>query len=203
MNKQLTNFLTWITALFIILHLLIEGIHSAWNWFLSLLTSIGIWVETHIQIIMIGLIIMTLIPLIVRALYAKKLHQNNPTDDNENNIFLTEEEEQNKSFERWFEIKKNPTLDRTNQMIDILNEMLKSKRHRKQHENTYRNLLKENGLGYVYFIKAPDETTKIGQTRDPIRRIMKIFGGVNTSLNKLMFSWNSFVFLPISFDLLK
>lgn len=178
--------LSVVILLYFIYQILITGLNSLWNWFLALLTSIGIWVEENVQIVIISLIVVTLVPFIFRTLYMKELNQSHSDEEYENNghSVFTEEEKQNASFERWYKIQQDPILDRTEKIIDIMNEMLKSNRHKKEYEDTYRKLLHMNGFGYVYFVKAPDGTTKIGLThQDPFKRIIQIFGGVNTSYN--------------------
>ncbi|WP_270182323.1 GIY-YIG nuclease family protein [Alkalihalobacillus sp. CinArs1] len=186
MNKQLTNMITGLMAIYFIYHLIIAGLNAVWNWFLSLLNFIGIWVHNHIEIILICLVIITIVPIILKLIFRV---ENKPTSTyteqpGNESIQLSEEEKQKASFERWHHIKQDPTSNQTQQMIEVMNEMLKSNRHRKENEGIYNNLLNMNGLGYVYFVKTPDGTTKIGLTKkDPFKRITQIFGGVNTSYN--------------------
>lgn len=86
------------------------------------------------------------------------------------------------NFNHGYQMQHDRTLAFTKDMIEKMNEMLKSNRHRNEFNYSYQQILQKNGFGYVYFVKAPNGTTKIGlTTRDPFKRIMEIFGGVNTS----------------------
>lgn len=183
MNKQLSNMISGLIALYIIYHLIITGVNTAWNWFLRLLTNIGIWIQNYIELILISIIFITII-LILKSILKKQQTPNLTFTDHLDNdsLPLTEEDKQKISFEHWYQIQQNPTLKQTQQITEIINEMLKSNRHQKEHRNRYKELLNLNGSGYVYFVKAPDGTTKIGLTQgDPFKRIARIFGGVNTS----------------------
>lgn len=182
MKKQSTNMITGLLAFYIIYSLFITGINTAWNWFLNFIITIRIGIQNHIEVILICLIVITLI-IILKLIFMEEQTSSFTSAKELDNDHITEEEKKQKEpFERWSKTKQDLTLNQTQQMIKVMNEMLKSNRHRKKQESTYKKLLTLNGPGYVYFIKAPNQTTKIGLTHhDPFKRIIQIFGGVNTS----------------------
>jgi len=183
MSKELENLIELIIYLFIICTI----IKLLWNWFLELLQTIGIWIYDNSILIITCVILFSIIPITLNFLTRTK-SKNPPTNDivpNRNLIELPEK--QNDSFNK-NQLQNNLTSKLTQDMIYIMNTMLKSKRHRRDNQELYQKTLQRNGRGYVYFILSPDKWIKIGMTaNDPFKRMNEIFGGVNTSYEGVKF----------------
>lgn len=182
MSKELVNFIFALFIIYFIYQLFINIVIDVWHWFVDFLFNIGLWIQFHMELILICLGVIIFVPLIIKILV--KQVQPITTPPKALISFSTPVIEDEKHKETFNQGELYHTLNRTQKMKKIMNEMLKSKINRKSYHSSYIRLLGENGLGYVYFVKGPDGYTKIGLTHgDPFKRIIKIFGDVNTSYN--------------------
>ncbi|MFC5604368.1 GIY-YIG nuclease family protein [Sporosarcina koreensis] len=173
-------------VLFILISFIVYKIIQAillgvWNWLLEFLSNIITWISPYFLPISFCIVLIFILFLCLQYLTtpARKSTQTNSIPIM-NSPSVIDQEAAN--FNRWYQLQQDRTLVLTKDMIEKMNEMLKSSRHRKEIYPSYQQILQKNGLGYVYFIKTPDGTTKIGSTgRDPFKRAMEVFGGVNTS----------------------
>jgi len=162
MSKELVNFIFGLFIIYFIYKLIINIVNDVWNWFVDFLFNIGLWIQFHMELILICLGVIIFVPLIIKILV--KHDQPITTPPKALISFSTPVIEDEKHKETINQGELNHTLNQTQKMKQIMNEMLKSKRNRKSYHSSYIRLLDENGLGYVYFVKGPDGYTKIGLT---------------------------------------
>ena len=184
MSKELEKLFELIIYLFFICAIT----NLLWNWFLELLQTIGLWLYENSLLIISCVVLFSIILFTINYLTRKK-SKNPPTKNifpNRNLKALPEKQKDFINNTHNSQIILTPKL--TQDMIYIMNTMLKSKRHRKDNQELYQKTFQRNGRGYVYFILAPDKWTKIGMTaNDPFKRMNEIFGGVNTSYEGVRF----------------
>lgn len=182
MSKELEKLVGGILTLVVIFYIIAALAKAIWKGFLEILVSFGHWLNVHMIWVISVILVVTILPLVFKTF--KRVNSvpkpNHETSEIRN---ITEEEKQHSAFDRWDRVEQDPRLKQTKEMMKMMNEMLKSKRHRREYNYSYQQVLQRNGYGYVYFVIAPNRTTKIGlsSTQDPFKRISDIFGGVNTS----------------------
>jgi hypothetical protein len=185
MSKELEKFIGGILTLVVLYYILAALAKAIWHGSLEILYSFGHWLNQHMIWVISLFLVASICPFVWSYLKRKQRVSvpKNSISDISKPTTIYEEDSQSATFSRWTGVEHDSTLKLTTEMILLMNEMLKSKRHRREYVFEYKQVLQSNGYGYVYFVKAPNGTTKIGlsSTQDPFKRISDIFGGVNTS----------------------